>query len=171
MKRILIAGIGNILHRDDAFGVIVIRELLKHSTHLGVRIKDFGIRAYDLAYALTDGYDAVVLVDAALLGKAPGTVCLIEPEVNQVGELKSNNEDARRMNPGMVIQMASSLGYRPTKLFLVGCEPASLGDGSGDFGLSTPVQAAIPRALSLIKELVRDLLTESKPANNGLMPA
>lgn len=171
MKRILIAGIGNIFHRDDAFGVIVIRELLKHSTHLGVRIRDFGMRAYDLAYALTDGYDAVVLVDAAHLGKPPGTVSLSEPDVNRLDGLDQSVANGDMMNPAAVIQMASSLGYRPTKLFLVGCEPANLGDDSGEFSLSAPVQAAVPRALAMIEDLVRDLLAGSKPASPDPVPA
>jgi hydrogenase maturation protease len=70
-KRILIAGIGNIFFGDDAFGVEVIRHLLARPWPEGVVIKDFGIRGYDLACALQDGYDAVILVDALSEGQAP----------------------------------------------------------------------------------------------------
>ena len=62
--RILIAGIGNIFFGDDAFGVEVARRLAQHPLPDTVRVVDFGIRGLDLAYALLDPYDAVILVDA-----------------------------------------------------------------------------------------------------------
>ena len=65
LKRILVAGIGNIFFGDDAFGCEVAAELAKRSWPDGVSIVDFGIRAYDLAYAIMDGYDATILIDAA----------------------------------------------------------------------------------------------------------
>src|SRR6476659_9457781 len=64
MKRILVAGIGNIFFGDDAFGCEVAAELGRRSLPDGVTVKDFGIRSYDLAYALMDNYDATILVDA-----------------------------------------------------------------------------------------------------------
>ena len=80
MKRILIAGVGNIFHGDDAFGVEVIRALSTRPLPEQVVVEDFGIRSYDLAYALTDSYDAVILVDAMPRGRPPGTVSLVEPD-------------------------------------------------------------------------------------------
>ena len=47
----------------------------------GVRVVDFGIRGLDLAYALLDGYEAAILVDAAPRGGPPGTLYVIEPEI------------------------------------------------------------------------------------------
>ena len=38
-----------------------------------VRVVDFGIRGFDLAYALMDGYDVTVFVDATPRGGEPGT--------------------------------------------------------------------------------------------------
>src|ERR1700677_3504457 len=58
VPRILIAGIGNIFLGDDAFGVEVARRLCTREwpPNANVRVTDFGIRGYDLAYALLDGY-------------------------------------------------------------------------------------------------------------------
>ena len=39
---------------------------------------DFGIRGLDLTYALLDGYEAVVIVDAAPRGEQPGTLHVLE---------------------------------------------------------------------------------------------
>ena len=52
--RILIAGIGNIFLGDDAFGVEVARRLAERPLPEGVRVVDFGIRGFDLTFALLD---------------------------------------------------------------------------------------------------------------------
>jgi hydrogenase maturation protease len=170
MKQILIAGIGNIFHGDDAFGVKVVRELRKQPSRAEVRVTDFGIRAYDLAYALADGYDATILVDAMPRGQLPGTVCLIEPDLDFLNKLENPTVDAYSMKPVSVLEMAQSFGGPRGKLFLVGCQPAVL-ESARDFGLSEPVQAAVPRALGMIDSLVRDLLGEAQNATPGLAPA
>ena len=61
---ILIAGIGNIFLGDDAFGVEVVRQLAGRNLPARVKAIDFGIRGFDLAYALLDGSDVTILVDA-----------------------------------------------------------------------------------------------------------
>ena len=81
MNRVLIAGVGNIFLGDDGFGVEVIRRLSSREFPAEVRVEDFGIRGYDLAYALLDGPDVAILVDAAGRGGTPGTMYVIEPNV------------------------------------------------------------------------------------------
>ncbi len=58
---ILIAGIGNIFLGDDAFGCEVVKRLSERTWPDNVRVVDFGIRGFDLAYALLDGYDVTFL--------------------------------------------------------------------------------------------------------------
>ena len=55
--KILVAGIGNIFLGDDAFGVEVVQRLSAMPLPPEVTVADFGIRSYDLAYAMMDGYD------------------------------------------------------------------------------------------------------------------
>src|SRR5947207_12410878 len=76
--RILVAAIGNIFLGDDAFGVEVAQRLLRRELPEGVRVVDFGIRGLDLTYALLEGYEAVVLVDAAPRGGRPGTLYALD---------------------------------------------------------------------------------------------
>ena len=78
--RTLVAGVGNIFQRDDAFGVEVIRLLADRPGTPGVQIRDFGIRGVHLVYDLLDGCDLFVLVDAAARGAEPGTVTVLEVE-------------------------------------------------------------------------------------------
>src|SRR6185436_16453735 len=54
MTNILIAGIGNIFFGDDAFGVEVAQRLLTRELPPAVTVVDFGIRGFDLAYAMMD---------------------------------------------------------------------------------------------------------------------
>jgi hydrogenase maturation protease len=154
MKRILVAGIGNIFQGDDAFGCEVVRQLKPGAFDgAAVAVTDFGIRSYDLAYALTDGYDTVILVDAVGRGQPPGTLYLIEPCVEGSNE---GAVDAHSMNPVAVIQMAHSLGGVKGKLYLVGCEPGVLDSDSGEMGLSAEVGAAVPQAIAMIESLVKE---------------
>ena len=82
-RAILVAGIGNVFLGDDGFGVAVAGRLGRGaSCPPGVDVVDFGIRGMDLAYALHDGYDAVVLLDAVPRGGAPGTLYVIEPDLD-----------------------------------------------------------------------------------------
>ena len=76
--RTLVAGVGNVFQRDDAFGVEVVRLLAERPWPDGVEIADFGIRGIHLAYELLDGCDLLVLVDAAQRGQEPGTVTVLE---------------------------------------------------------------------------------------------
>ena len=59
--RTLVAGVGNVFLRDDAFGCEVVRLLAEHPVPDGVQIRDFGIRGVHLAYDLLDGCDLFVL--------------------------------------------------------------------------------------------------------------
>lgn len=163
MRRILIAGIGNIFLGDDAFGVEVAAELSRRSLPPEALVVDFGIRSYDLAFALGDGYEAAILVDAAPRGEAPGTVSLIEPDLAHLARLESAAVDAHVMNPASVLRLAESLGGRPRRLYLVACEPADLGPEDGRLGLSDAARAAVPKAVLMIESLIAKLLRGEQP--------
>jgi hydrogenase maturation protease len=169
MKKILIAGIGNIFLGDDAFGCEVLREMTRNALPEGVAAIDFGVRSYDLAYALNDGaYDAIILVDSTARGKEPGTVFLIEPDLSRLEEFERTAVDAHSMNPVSVIQMAQSLGGVNGKLYLVGCEPAVLESENGEIGLSEKVREAVQQAIGMIQSLVNDLLDVKQKLAAGM---
>ena len=152
---ILVAGIGNIFLGDDAFGVEVVQRLAQRELPPNVRIVDFGIRGFDLAYALMDDYDAVILVDAAPRGEEPGTLYLIEPDLNAPDESGEASLDAHAMNPMRVLGMAKAMGGGPRRILLVGCEP-SRADGEDEerMGLSDIVEKSVDEAVGMIEELI-----------------
>src|SRR5262245_36767069 len=147
--RILVAGIGNIFMGDDAFGVETVQRLLRRPRTANVDIVDFGIRGYDLAYALLRDYDAVILVDAVSRGGPPGTLYTIEPSMEGAAA-DAGAIDAHVMNPMRVLEFVRSLGGQPRRLLLVGCEPVTLGGEEGAMGLSAPVLDAVDRAIETI---------------------
>jgi hydrogenase maturation protease len=155
--RILVAGIGNIFLGDDAFGVEVVRELVRSELPKGVDVVDFGIRGYDLAYAIMDGYATTILVDAVTRGSPAGTLYLIEPDREELGKLGEELPDGHNLAPVHVLHLVQSLGGRITGLYVVGCEPAILETEDGRIGLSEPVQSAVPQAVGMIRTLVNDL--------------
>ncbi|MEO6969832.1 MAG: hydrogenase maturation protease [Chthoniobacterales bacterium] len=157
MKKILVAGIGNIFFGDDAFGCEVASQLARRPLPEGVRVTDFGIRSYDLAYTIMDNYDATILVDATPQGNLPGTIYLIEPDLKKLDELPDEAVNAHSMNPVRVLQLVRSLGGKPGWLRVVGCEPAVLEAEEGALGLSEKVQAAVMPAIEMIEALIRDI--------------
>ncbi|HVE59825.1 MAG TPA: hydrogenase maturation protease [Pyrinomonadaceae bacterium] len=159
-KRILIACIGNIFHGDDGFGVEVARSLAERELRDEIKVVDYGIRGLDLAYALMDGYEVTIFVDAAQRGEKPGTLYVIEPDLTEFENQKPQNAviDSHGMNPMLVLKMAHSLGAEFKRLLVVGCEPETLGGEEGQMGLSETVQAAVPQAVSLIESLIDKIL-------------
>jgi hydrogenase maturation protease len=153
-QRILVAGIGNIFFGDDAFGGEVVRHLLRDALPDGVHVKDFGIRSLDLAYEIMDGYEAVILLDATTRGEPPGTLYLIQPELEKAPA--SDSVDPHSINAVTVLQMVKTFGACPGKVYLLGCEPQML--ETDQLGLSVVVQDAVPRAAAMVRELISHLV-------------
>jgi hydrogenase maturation protease len=154
--RVLVAGIGNIFMGDDGFGVEVARRLAERPLPAGVEVGDFGIRGIDLMYALGEGYDAAVFVDAVPRGEPPGTLSVIEPELEE-GDATI---DAHGMDPVKVLSLARQVGSVPERILVVGCEPGvrMTGDEGEVVGeLSEPVRAAIDDAVGLVESVIREL--------------
>jgi len=163
--QVLIAGIGNIFLGDDGFGCELARLLSSRSLPTGVKVMDFGIRGFDLAFALLDPWRVVVLIDALPRGGAAGTLYLVEPDLAAIPAASSQDSvDAHSMDPVKVLQLAAMMGKVSCKIYLLGCEPEDCGGEEGSMGLSPVVAAAIPEALCMIDELVARIFEKDIPA-------
>jgi hydrogenase maturation protease len=154
-RRILVAGIGNVFLGDDGFGVALAGRLAQREPAPGVDVVDFGIRGMDLAYAM-QGYDAVLLLDATPRGEAPGTLYVIEPELDG----SERALDAHGMDPVKVLALVQALGGTPPRTLVVGCEPRTrMGDDDENVvaELSEPVRLALDEAVRLVESLLEDL--------------
>ncbi|MBA4062760.1 MAG: hydrogenase maturation protease [Isosphaera sp.] len=158
-RRVLVAGIGNVFRGDDAFGCEVVRLLVGRALPPGVRVRDFGTRGHDLAYALLDGYDAVILVDAVRRDGEPGSLHTLELDPADPG-----GEDPPGTHgvdlPG-ACRLVRAMGGTPPPLYLVGCVPADFGgEDEGAMGLTDPVAAAVEPAAARVVALLAELLAE-----------
>jgi hydrogenase maturation protease len=153
---ILVACIGNVFLGDDGFGVEVAQRLARRAFPEGVTVADYGIRGYDLAYALVKGADYTILVDACPQGETPGTVFVLEPDLAELDAPSSTPMvlDAHDLNPIHVLRLARSLGAELKTVVVVGCEPATLGPPEGHMGLSDPVAKAVDDAVAVIEDLI-----------------
>ena len=163
---ILVAGIGNIFLGDDAFGVEVARALVAAGpSPPGVTVEDYGIRGFDLAFALMADWDLVILVDAYRRGETPGTLCVLEPEPPAAAEPTAEAVQGHGLTPERVLGLVRALGGElRCPLRVVGCEPASFGsEEEPALTLSAPVRAAVEEAVRLVQSLIR-ARQEQQPA-------
>ena len=151
--KVLVACVGNVFLGDDAFGVEVAKRLTERPLPAGVSVIDFGIRSYDLAYALMNQWDLKILVDALPRGGKPGTLYVMEPDLPaSVGQ---EALDAHSMNPVAVLQLVNALGGEVGRLLVVGCEPETVEPSAeGEIGLSEPVHGALDEAVRVIEGLI-----------------
>jgi hydrogenase maturation protease len=156
-QRVLVAGIGNVFLGDDGWGVALAGRLATRALPRGVDVADFGIRGMDLAYAMQDGYDAVVFLDATPRGQSPGTLYVIEPDLEDI----EMPVDAHGMDPVKVLALARTLGVEPLpRTLVVGCEPQTHMSAEDDrivAELTEPVRASLDAAVGLVEDLLQDL--------------
>jgi hydrogenase maturation protease len=161
MTKVLVAGIGNELFGDDGFGVAVVRELLLRERralprNAQVTLMNAGTRGFDLACALSDGYDAAILIDAAPRGRSPGTLYVLEPApAPPNGSSLDVWFDPHRLDPSRAWGLARAQGAPLSQIFVVGCEPAEQLEMSDQ--LSPAVAAAVEPAIEEVERLIREL--------------
>lgn len=165
--RILIAGVGNVLKADDAFGVEVAHRLAEMPLPPEVKVVETGIGGIALVQELQDGWDALIVADAVDRGREPGTVMMIEPDVIDVnalswGERADLLADAHLATPERVFMLSRALGVLPSRLLMVGCQPVDA-DGLGT-EMSEPVKAAVEIAIAEILRHVEELVALDPPA-------
>ncbi|CAA9452596.1 MAG: hypothetical protein AVDCRST_MAG28-1940 [uncultured Rubrobacteraceae bacterium] len=160
--RVLVAGMGNDLRQDDGFGIAVIRCFEAAGAPEGVLVYESGIAGIGLVQELMDGYEALVIVDAADRGEAPGTVYLLEAEVSTQEELTEESRqeflaDTHLTVPSQALTLARALDILPPKVYILGCQPKECGLG---MDLSEPVERGVVEAIERLRDLTVRLAGE-----------
>jgi hydrogenase maturation protease len=171
---VLVAGVGNVLRADDGFGVEVANRLqARDDVPAGVSVIETGIGGITLVHELQDGYDALVVIDCVDLGRPPGNVMLIQPEVIDVQTLswEERNDllaDMHLATPERAMMLAKALGVLPAEVLEVGCQPVDP-EAVGE-SLSPPVAAAVDVAVNEIMRHLRELTAARAPADGTGAP-
>ncbi len=156
----LVAGVGNVLRADDGFGVAVVDRLEEGTVPDEVEIMDVGIGGIHLVQVLMEHVDGLVIADALRMGRAPGTVLVLKPEVRDVTTLAPQEQrdelaDMHYATPERALMLARGLSVLPDRTWLVGCEPVDVGSWSQ--GLTGPVAQAVDLAADEVRRIVRAL--------------
>jgi hydrogenase maturation protease len=146
MTRILVAAVGNVLRRDDGFGAAVAARL--RGLPQGVEVVETGIGGIALLQELLANWDGLILIDAVDRGEEPGTVFVIEPEVGAAEHVP----DVHLANPERVLTAAQTLGCLPSRVRIVGCQPADVDEL--DDRLTPRVERAVAVAAAKVEEIV-----------------
>lgn len=166
---------GNVLRRDDGFGVEVARRLLAaDSLPPHVRVVEVGIGGISLVQELMTppGYDILLLIDAAARGDEPGRVAVLDVDVPATDELPALVRqdffaDMHYATPDRALTLAQAVGALPQQTFIIGCQP---GNCEYAIGLTPPVAAAVDEALRLIAQLVEQLSAQPNQSPAGAAP-
>jgi hydrogenase maturation protease len=160
-KQILVAGVGNAWLQDDAFGGECARRLEERGVPDGVRVMDFGTGGLDLAYEIMRGYDALVLLDASRQGGRPGTLYVLEPDMEALARPIEDGDtiNPHGMDPQTVLRFVGAIGGFSGRVVVIGCEPGEVDDVG--LGLTPAVAGAVDRALELVVETLDVLRSDA----------
>lgn len=158
--RIVVAGFGNVLRRDDGFGVAVIEALAAGPVPDGVTLLEIGIGGVHLVQQLDADLDALIVLDAVELERTPGTVVLVEPDVLDVdtmtaAERRDQLADVHYATPDRALMLARGLQVLPAHTVVVGCQPVDV--DTYQHGLTDTVSRAVPIAADEVRRLVAEL--------------
>ena len=145
--RTAIVGVGNGLMRDEGVGVHVARALTGAELPEGVLVIDAGTDP-DVAFDL-DGFDRVIVVDAALGGEAPGTVYRFGSEA----ELDASGVRRTCHDVGLLetLRATRRSGEAP-EVVVIGVEPEKIDWG---LDLSPVVRRSVPRIVEIVRQELR----------------
>jgi len=166
-RRVLIAGVGNLLRGDDGFGVEVARRLLTDPPRLA-GVATTVIEGMHLVQELMSGYDALIILDAVERAAAPGTLFLLEPERTDTAGWSAEMRrdffaDTHYAEPSHALALAEAIGALPPRVLIVGCQVATVDDLLQ--GLTPAVARAVAAIVPRLPRIIADLLGESARAS------
>jgi hydrogenase maturation protease len=152
-SRALVLSLGNMLRGDDGVGAAVLEQLEKRAVPDAVDILEGGTPGLE-TLLLLQGYNRVIIVDAADMGCEPGEWRCFTPD--QV-RLQSRDLHLRGTLHYAGLAEALSLGRAmnmlPPKIIIYGIQPYTI---DWEIGLSPAVAAAIPQVCDTIMEVLTD---------------
>lgn len=144
----LVLGLGNPLRGDDGIGPRVVEELLRRDLPDHVEVVDGGSGGLSLLPTL-EGWEHVIVVDSAQMGKSPGQFTRFTPR--QV-ELSPRTFSPHYASLAEVLTLADALGRSLPQIIIFGVQPDNI---DWEQGLSPAVEEAIPKVIRGILDELR----------------
>ena len=145
--RIVIAGLGNLLLRDDGIGIHAVAELGKNPPACG-EVVDVGTAVLH-ALSFVENAEKLLLIDAVRAGRPAGTVYLFDGD-----DVRADSSPASLHSMGLCssIRMLPE-DRRPKEILVLGVEPAVI-----DYGmeLSPVVRDVLPRVVATARMIASE---------------
>jgi hydrogenase maturation protease len=146
-------GVGNVLMGDEGVGVHAVRSLERRTWPANVSLLDGGTGGFHLLAHVGD-CDVLVLIDATLDGRPPGSVSIIEPRYASDFPKALSAHDIGLKD---LVDSAAILDMLP-RVQLVTISVADVQPMR--MSMSPEVEASMPRVETLVVELVAGLATQ-----------
>lgn len=149
---VLVLGLGNILLTDEGAGVHIVKQLA--DTHAGmpdVEFMDGGTLSFTLANAIV-ATDALIVVDTAALGAAPGTVQVFEGDAMDHFVSTGPKSSVHEVSLSDLLAIAALEGLLPKRRALVGIQPQDFDWGDWP---TEAVAKALPLGCDTVMDIVR----------------
>lgn len=143
-QKILILGVGNLLLRDDGFGVHLINSLKGAALPSNVELLEAGTVSHQLIPRLHE-IDHLIVIDVVEAGDTPGSIFRFSPDdMRFPAELKASLHQISLVD---VLNMAALTGRKP-KTVIIGVQPKDVSSWSME--LNEELIAVIPRVQELV---------------------
>jgi hydrogenase maturation protease len=166
VKKVLIAGIGNVLLGDDGVGPFAIKVLeAEYDFQENVELADLGTPGLDLQLYLS-GADAVILVDSAELGGEAGAIRLFrKQDILRIPPRTRIDPHSPALRES--ISLAELIGATPGELLMIGVQGSRFEPGST---LSSSVRQRIPYVIDAVRKELYALGVRCEPKVNAGVP-
>ncbi|MBK6742885.1 MAG: HyaD/HybD family hydrogenase maturation endopeptidase [Hydrogenophilales bacterium] len=150
--KVLVLGIGNSILSDEGVGIHVIEALTQTplATQDDVELLDGGTLSFTLAGPIQDA-DALIVVDAAQLKSAPGTLQVFQGEAMDTFLMNNRRSSVHEVGLTDLRAIAMLAGHWPERRAMVAIQPQKLDWGEYP---TDAVAAAIPVACAHIESII-----------------
>ncbi len=136
---ILVLGVGNLLLRDEGFGVHAVRRFAQSfEVTPNVRVIDGGTAGLSLLQAILEA-NRIIVADVARMGSEPGTMARLDGDDLSSGF--KTKQSAHDWGLGEILLQAKMMGHFPSVTVLA-VEPEDM--STFDLELTPRLQAALP---------------------------
>jgi len=148
MRKTVIAGVGNVLMKDEGAGPKAVEMLSKRSLPGDVELVDAGVMPFEALAGR--GPARLILVDAARGGGAPGTVYVYRGGIDGLEACRRPLSLHDADLPRALAELALA-GEEWSKMVLFGIEPEDVAPGEE---LSPPVERALAAVVEAVEQEV-----------------